>query len=103
MLGELCGPSAQAIGAAQAAMEHKRGRETSRIALAPYSRILDCIRFRVGLPVMLLQLRSVTRGVGEDGLGTPAICACVLFEGFVAQIGTKSESVRTTILAVKNS
>jgi hypothetical protein len=33
-----------------------------------------------------LRLRSDTRGVGDDGLETPAIRACTLCGGFVAQI-----------------
>ena len=86
MLGELCGPSAHAIGAAQVATKHKKGTEISRIALSPYSRILDCICFRARFRVMLLRLRSDTRGVNDDGLETPAICACALYGCFAAQI-----------------
>jgi hypothetical protein len=102
MLGELCGPSAHAIGAAQAATEHRKGREISRIVLAPCSRILECICFRVRFPLMLLRLRSDTRGVSDDGLETPAIRACALYGCFVAQIRNENK-IRQTILTAKSA
>jgi hypothetical protein len=91
MLGELCGPSAHAIRAAQTATEHKKGREISRIAFEPYSRILDCICLRVRIPVMLLRLGTDTRGVGDDGLETPAFRACALYGRFVVQIRNENQ------------
>ena len=48
MLGELCGPSAQAACLAIAEATHSSGMETSRIALALCSRIMGCVCLRSG-------------------------------------------------------